>query len=326
MSQEPTARGEKQAVVVIPAYNAANTIARTLESVFAQTWRDFEVVVVNDGSTDDTAAVLAPYAQRVRIIAQPNRGFCTSRNVAIRSSHAGLVALLDSDDVWMPDKLAKSVAWLNRNPEAVLVYSDVTNVDPKGRELGTSPVDPPRAHAPTHEEMLSFLWPIMPSTVVMRRAAFEAAGAFVDGVSEDLDFWIRIREQGPFGYLPEKLTRFTFGEFYPKVLNRDVKGQVFFRVMRNRYGARAEGVIRSFIRHKVRILSNVAMIELARGNRSGARRCLLRALRYDPMRFKAYSRLLRTMLPMSVIRMLSGNAMRARIDSRGPGSRAEGPR
>ena len=66
--------------------------------------------------------------------------------------------------------------------------------------------------------MLSRLWPIMPSTVVMRRAAYEECGCFAEGFSEDLDFWIRIREQGEFSYLPKKLTRFTMGPLYPKVL------------------------------------------------------------------------------------------------------------
>ena len=220
--------------VVKPAHNNAGTIARALDSVLAQTFSDFEVVVVNDGSTDATAEVVSRYAGRVHVIEQPNQGFCTARNVAIRASRGEYVALLDGDDTWTADKLEKSVVPLDRDPRCVLVYTDVLMVDTAGSDLRRSPVDRETAHAPTLAEMLGRLWPIMPSTVVMRREAYEKCGAFVDGVNEDLDFWIRIREQGRFHYLPEKLTRFTMGPLYPKVLGRDLCGEHFFRTMRER--------------------------------------------------------------------------------------------
>lgn len=293
-----------RASIVIPACNAEQTIAATIESVLAQTWRDFEIIVVDDGSIDSTAAILERFGSRITVIRQLNRGFCAARNAAIASSNSELIALLDADDFWMPSKLETSIAILDRSPQAVLVYTDVLNQDIEGRNLGTSPIDAHTAHAPTFDEMLIRLWPIMPSTVVMRRNAFEKCGRFAEGFSEDLDFWIRIREQGEFRYLPEKLTRFTVGPLYPKVLRRDNRGELFTRAIRARYGARASGVIKSYTQHKVRILRNTGLAELKKGNRVAARQCLMRSLSYDRMAFKTYLRIARTLLPMSLIRAL----------------------
>ncbi len=290
--------------VIIPVYNGAATIERVLNSVFEQTFDDFEIVVVDDGSTDETAAILERFGSRIAIVRQPNKGFCAARNAAIAKSKGEYLALLDADDFWAPTKLEKAIAILDKSPQVVLVYTDVLNQDAAGRDLGTSPVDAATAHAPTMDEMLSRLWPIMPSTVVMRRAAYEQCGRFAEGFSEDLDFWIRIREQGEFSYIPEKLTRFTVGPLYPKVLRRDSRGELFVRSIRDRYGDRASGVLKSYTQHKVRILRNTGLAELKKGNRVAARKCLIRSLSYDRTAFKTYLRIARTLLPMSIVRAL----------------------
>lgn len=290
--------------VIIPVYNGAATISLVLQSVFDQTFADFEIVVVDDGSTDATASILEGFGSRVAIIGQPNQGFCAARNAGIAMSKGEYLALLDADDFWAPTKLEKSIAILDQSPQVALVYTDVSNQDTAGRDLGTSPVDAQTAHSPTLDEMLSRLWPIMPSTVVMRRAAYEECGRFAEGFSEDLDFWIRIREQGEFSYLPEKLTRFTMGPLYPKVLRRDSRGELFVRSIRSRYGDRACGVLQSYTQHKIRILRNTGLAELRKGNRAAARKCLIRSLSYDRAAFKTYLRIARTLLPMSIIRAL----------------------
>ena len=289
---------------IVAVYNGAATIGRVLQSAFDQTFTDLEIVVVDDGSTDATAPILEQFGSRITVIRQSNAGFCAARNAGIAKSKGEYLALLDADDFWMPTKLEKSVAILDRSPQAVLVYTDVVNQDTAGHDLGTSPVNADTAHAPTLDEMLSRLWPIMPSTVVMRRAAYEECGRFAQGFSEDLDFWIRIREQGEFAYLPEKLTRFTLGPLYPKVLRRDNRGELFVQSIRSRYGDRASGVLRSYTQHKVRMLRNTGLAELRKGNRAAARKCLIRSLSYDPTAFKTYLRIARTLLPMSIIRAL----------------------
>jgi glycosyltransferase involved in cell wall biosynthesis len=297
-----------QVSVIIPVYNGAAKIARALDSAFAQTFTDYEVVVCDDGSTDDTAAVLSRYGNKIRVIRQANRGFPSARNAAIAASAGEFLALLDHDDVWLQRHLELSVAALQEEPDASLVYSDVTVVNEAGEEAHTSPVASDTAHAPSIDEMLSRLWPIMPSTVVMRRSAFDRAGRFSPSFGQDLDFWPRIRDRGPFIYLPERLVRFTFGQLYPKVLDR--APETFIGLILAHYGSRADGLVRDFIRHRVRMIASAGVIEMRKGDMAGARRCFLRVLRYDPGHVKSYLRIARTFLPAPMRRALGGRASR----------------
>ena len=296
--------------VIIPVYNGAATIGRALKSVFDQTFTDYEIVICDDGSTDDTPSVLAAFGDRIRVIRQSNRRFPAARNAAIAASHGELIALIDHDDQWLPRMLEVSVAALQNDPGASLVYSDVIVVNEAGEESRSSPVGAATAHAPTMDEMLARIWPIMPSTVVMRRTAFDRTGGFTESLGEDLDFWPRIREQGSFIYIPDRLVRFTFGQLYPKILKRDVGPEGFINLIRSRYGSRAEGLVDDFMRHRVRMISNAGVIEMSRGNMAGARRCFVRVLKYDRLHAKSYMRIARTFLPAPIRRALGGKASR----------------
>jgi glycosyltransferase involved in cell wall biosynthesis len=110
--------------VIITTYNRSALVTEALASVFAQTWRDFEVIVVNDGSTDDTRAVLAAYGDRIRCIHQPNSGLNAARNAAIGEARGAYFALLDDDDLWEPYKLDLSMALLSRFPRAAFAFSN----------------------------------------------------------------------------------------------------------------------------------------------------------------------------------------------------------
>jgi glycosyltransferase involved in cell wall biosynthesis len=298
--------------VIVPVYNGAATIERALKSVFEQTFDDFEIVVVDDGSTDDTLSVLARFADRIRIVRQPNRGLPGARNAGVATSRGDLLALIDHDDEWLPQKLELTVSALLDNPTVALVYSDMIVVNEAGEESRRSPIKPDTAHAPTMDEMLTRIWPITPSTVVMRRAAFDRAGGFCESLisAEDIHFWLLMREQGDFVYIPDKLVRFTFGQLYPKVLNRDIGPDAIVDLIRTRYGSRADQLIADFIRHRVRMIANAGVIEMSRGNLAGARRCFIRVLRYDPRHVKSYLRLVRSYLPATIARALSGRAAR----------------
>lgn len=110
--------------VTIPTFNRAKVIGETLESVLAQTYSPIEIIVVDDGSTDDTEAVVAPYLDRIRYIRQPNGGLAVARNTGFAAGTGELVAWLDSDDTWNPEKLAIQMAFLQRHPEVVGIASD----------------------------------------------------------------------------------------------------------------------------------------------------------------------------------------------------------
>src|SRR5579862_5259447 len=122
--------------VIIPAYNAARYLPSSIESVMAQTYQDWEIVVVDDGSTDNTKTVLSSYQEqlqdKIHCIHQSNRGLPAARNTAIRASRGEIMALLDADDVWLPARLSRSVRELDRDPEIGLVHSRVARIDDQG--------------------------------------------------------------------------------------------------------------------------------------------------------------------------------------------------
>src|SRR6266481_4081519 len=148
--------------VIIPIYNGATTIERALKSVFEQTFTDFEIVVVDDGSTDDTPSVLAKFGDRIRMFRQPNRGLPGARNAGVAVSRGELLALIDHDDQWLPRKLEISVAALLDDSGAALVYSDLVVVNEAGVESRASPSSSATAHAPSMDEMLGRLRRMMP--------------------------------------------------------------------------------------------------------------------------------------------------------------------
>jgi glycosyltransferase involved in cell wall biosynthesis len=309
-TSQPSARTPRVSVI-IPVYNGAATIGRALQSVFDQTFADFEIVVVDDGSTDRTRAIVEQFGDRVGLVEQANCGPSAARNNGARHSSGEFLAFLDADDEWLPRKLEQGVAAMLADPDAALVYSDMIVVNEAGEEFRRSQIRPDTAHAPSMDEMLTQIWPIMPSTVLLRRAAFDRTGGFCEQLRgpEDIHFWLLMREQGHFIYLPDRLVCFTFGQLYPKVLNR-VGPDAIVYLIRARYGARADGLVKNFIRHRVRMIANAGVAEMSRGNLVGARRCFIRVLKYDPRHVKSHMRIVRTFLPAGVRRALGGRAAR----------------
>lgn len=105
--------------VIIPTYNRAHCVGEAIKSVLDQTYKNFEIIVVDDGSTDNTEEVLATFGDKIRVIRQENRGVSAARNAGIREARGEWLAFLDSDDLWLPDKLAIQIAGLHRYPEAI---------------------------------------------------------------------------------------------------------------------------------------------------------------------------------------------------------------
>ena len=106
--------------VVIPTYNRWPLVAEAIESVLSQTYRDFELIVVDDGSTDGTAGEIAKFGSRLRLLRQPNRGVSAARNLAFGEARGRYLAFLDSDDLWRPKKLAIQTAFMERNPSVAI--------------------------------------------------------------------------------------------------------------------------------------------------------------------------------------------------------------
>lgn len=124
--------------VLIPTFNRARVIRRCVDSALSQTYRPLEIIVVDDGSTDDTRAVLASYGDKVVYIYQENAGLASARNVGLAVANGEYVAFLDSDDLWMPWKLEVQVGIMRQIPDLALIWTDMTAVDPTGRVVRTA--------------------------------------------------------------------------------------------------------------------------------------------------------------------------------------------
>lgn len=203
--------------VVIPVYNAARTIERALASVFGQSFADYEVILVDDGSTDDSQARIAAAraaagpgrAAICSVISLPrNQGAAAARNAGIRAARGELVAFLDADDEWLPEKLARQVAALDAAPDAVIIGCNAEWLGPAGRVTHRLEDGPVITGADAWKALLRSCYLSTPC-VVARRAALEAEGGFDAAlpVGEDQDLWFRLAERGPVLYLTEVLVR-----------------------------------------------------------------------------------------------------------------------
>jgi glycosyltransferase involved in cell wall biosynthesis len=194
--------------VVIPAYNSAHHISETLESVYDQSYRPREIIVVDDGSTDDTRAILEKYHDRVVYIYQKNAGEPAARNTGIRRASGDFIAFLDADDLWLPNKLRLQMDYFDKHPEVALVYTDMKQFDENGI---------------VHESIKEWLEMSPPSgyvfpqlfaetlfgsgTVVFRKSCVEKAGFFDESffVGSDYEMWLRMARHFQFGYVDEPL-------------------------------------------------------------------------------------------------------------------------
>jgi glycosyltransferase involved in cell wall biosynthesis len=186
--------------VIIPAYGVTQYIAETLDSVFAQTYREFEIIVVNDGCWESAALEIAlrPYRERIVYIRKENGGVSSARNAGIRAARAPLVALLDGDDAWLPDFLAIQTDYLRSHPHTDIVYSNGAIFDDT-RLAGRSVMEfsPSRGEV-TFESLVSCRCSVNLSSVVARKAVILAVGGFDESLrrAEDFDLWIRAAHAG----------------------------------------------------------------------------------------------------------------------------------
>ena len=182
--------------VIVPVYNGAEFVAEAIDSALAQTYRDMEVVVVDDGSTDATPAILARYGSRITMLRQPNGGLAAARNRAVRETGSTLIALLDADDCWDESFLALGVARLAAGAEpAVGAFSGWVAVDRAGREIPGQRIVR-RGMFGLRDLVLGNLF--HPSTLIMRRHAVLEAGGFDEALPavEDWDLWLRLAARG----------------------------------------------------------------------------------------------------------------------------------
>ena len=194
--------------VLLPVWNGEAFLEQAMESILRQTLSSFELIVIDDGSCDRSAAIAEEFASadnRVRALRRPHQGLPATLNAGIAAVRGEYVARMDADDISVPDRLQKQVAYLDAHPACVAVGAWIEVIDEAGRHIGL------KTYVTTHEEisaaLLRGISPMAHPTVVARGDALRAAGGYDARryPSEDLDLWFRLGERGELANLPEML-------------------------------------------------------------------------------------------------------------------------
>jgi glycosyltransferase involved in cell wall biosynthesis len=211
-----TDRPSPRISIIIPAFNDERYIGASLASVLNQTCEDYEVIVVDDGSTDATRAIVLESRGPIRYIYQPNQGPAAARNTGINAAIGELVCFLDADDSWFPDKLAIQLQFMDQNAAVGLVFADEEEFDDHGVQcrslVSTSRFYPAITAAPVIDDAFRKLLEenfIPTSMVMVRRSCFESTGLFDVALKgpEDRDLWSRIAVRFPVAFIPRVLGR-----------------------------------------------------------------------------------------------------------------------
>ena len=234
--------------VIIPAFNAARYLPAALESVASQSFSDWQIVLVDDGSTDKTAEVVATFTERfgakLRYIRQNNQGPSAARNIAIRASNSEFLALLDADDIWLPHRLSESVRTLREKPNAGLAYSLVTHIDADGIPQSTFLGNRRHAEGKIAPQIYMRNVDFPSPTITFRRRCIEEVGLFDEAMraTEDRDLWLRIALRYEVAFIPSVSAYYRWSaDSASRDTQRMVNGQKHF--IRKHYGSPGCGVI-----------------------------------------------------------------------------------
>jgi glycosyltransferase involved in cell wall biosynthesis len=294
--------------IIIPVYNGERFLKATLESVFAQTFKDYEVICVDDGSTDRSSAVISEissaHTQPVRLLRQHRGGQSAARNMGARNSSGQYLAFLDQDDIWYPTKLERQVEVLETRQAAVLVHSDHDLIDETGRVLQRNVASAAR-NASDKGLVTRLLGPhawIFPSLLMARKSAFIQIGGFDPELrfDEDADLCMRMHELGESVFLDEvggahrehtasASKRTDFADEHLR------NGERFYRKLERHYAEEP---------HKLRLVHLILATKLSdwgwhkvrAGEWGQGVRLLARAVSYDPFCLRTYSRILRSFM------------------------------
>lgn len=214
--------------VVIPTYNRRQMLRDAVESVLSQRYRDYELIVVDDGSEDGSVEEFSKYSSALRLVSQPRRGVAAARNLGVRASRGEYLAFLDSDDLWRADKLAVQVAFMEAHPEVRICQTEEVWIRNGVR------VNPRKRHRKPSGDIFRpslDLCLVSPSAVMMTRELFDKAGGFDESfaVCEDYDLWLRISVDTSVPLLPGPLVVKRGG--HPDQLSRSTWGMDRFRIM-----------------------------------------------------------------------------------------------
>jgi len=297
--------------VIIPTYNCASHLAAAIESVLAQTYRDFRIFVIDDGSTDATPEVMRLYADRCVYLQQPNAGAAAARNRGIRESSSKYIAFLDADDLWHPTKLERQIQFLSLHPDVGLVCSDFSmtgNGQSVDSFFSTTRIPP---DGRMFEHLLRNCI-VFTSSVVVPRRVIEETGMFHESLPacEDMNLWLRIASRWDIAAMREVLVS---RRNRPEGLSATAGGTI---VSLN-HGLASFQHIESSCPHlsprETRALRQMLAVFyyksgsslLTSGARQPARTQLVRSLRYMPFQPLALAKLGGSLLPAAAFRFFA---------------------
>jgi glycosyltransferase involved in cell wall biosynthesis len=190
--------------VIIPTFNRACLLGRAVESVLSQTYNNYEIMVVDDGSDDETSDIIESFNKQVRFFHIPHSGVSKARNTGIENAKGEWISFLDSDDYWLPQKLEKQMAYLKSNPEYRVCHTDEIWIK-NGKRINQGKKH--RKYAGWFFSPSLKLCLISPSTVIIGREVLDDVGIFDEDFEyvEDYELWLRITSKYPIGYIGEKL-------------------------------------------------------------------------------------------------------------------------
>jgi glycosyltransferase involved in cell wall biosynthesis len=270
----------------------------------AQTFHDYEIVCVDDGSTDDSPVLLQEYGQRIRVVRQENSGQSAARNAGVKLARGEYIAFLDQDDAWYPSKVQSQVAVLDAQPDVVLVHCNFDRIDERGRmlERGAGMIERTSALASSMGQLIGEAL-IFPSAMMIRKEGYERIGGFHHALQgfEDFDLIARLKAQGRFVMVEERGMAYRMhGKGFTRTGGIHVirSRETFLRRMQTLYlGHRSKQAI---VKHMLAdCYSDWGMHDVRIGNSQEARAKFLQSIRCNPFKFRTYTRLLRAILPSS---------------------------
>ena len=291
--------------VVIPTYNEACFLPRSINSVLNQTYKNIEVIVVNDGSSDDTESVVNSFSDtgRVKLINQVNSGVSRARNNGVENSSGELIAFIDSDDYWLKDKLEKQIEVYNAHNDLVLITAAERLVDVNENLISSPPLkircfDKPcnyRDHFLYGNSSIGF----SPTSWMMPKMIFNQLGGFKEGIiSEDYEFLIRLTEIGDFYVISERLVDYTVrsNSLIRSDMSREYLSLIHvISLHREKY---------NFVQYRKRLFTVYYEWSKARvfANDKNALNTVVRCFLYNPFDYRAYVLLAKAVIKKALIR------------------------
>jgi len=295
--------------IVIPVYNGRRYLAEAIDSVLAQTYPHVEVVVVNDGSTDNSAEIIASYGNRIVVVEQENQGVGAARNAGMQRATGQFIALLDQDDWWRPEKLEKQVAQMIADDRLVLLHTGAAHYDDATagyREPLDPEATPERLTGPCYDRLLLDNQ-IYNSSVMVRASALAQVGLCDPEIRgntvQDYDLWLRLARAGHFGFLDEELIVFRVHGDQGTWDRRQMLTEEA-RMLERAIGPDKRAVAPAMRTRMASLYNALATAHIDAGDRRLARRNFARSLRWQFSRRAAVLWNICLLLPISVIHRL----------------------